>query len=291
MDMAILQQLPETSHTHVVLLLFWLMVAVVFCVEIWLRLGPEAGVIWITGYMLEIIFSADNIFVVHLLFCSFETPRRLMTKALFIGLLSSIVFRFAFMLGLASTLDRLAVIPYVMGLWLIYCGTKQVTVPEDETADVTQTTIVRTFRRFLGERLGEFYDEEGEALIAVQKGKYCMTLLGVVVICLFSVDFFLAFDVMLTKAEELPNLYLSFSSSVLAMFAVRGIFFATRDLLSRFGVVRYGIGLILLFMGAETLLSRAIYVNAIMSCAIIAVIMAISLLFSWLQAPGPKLAQ
>jgi len=288
MDVAILQQLPETSRTHVVLLLFWVMVAIVFCVEIWLRLGPQAGVVWITGYVLEVIFSVDNIFVIHLLFCSFETPRRLMTKALFIGLLSSIAFRFAFLLGLANTLDRLVVVPYVLGLWLIYCGTKQVTVHEDETVDVTQTTIVRTLRRFIGDRLGEFYDEEGEALIAEQKGKYCMTLLGVLVLCLLSVDFFLAFDVMLYKAEELPNPYLSLSSSALAMFTIRAIFFAARDVFSRFGIVRYGIGLVLLFMGAETLLCRAIYVNALMSCVIIAAIVVVSLLFAWVRGPCPK---
>mmetsp|Transcript_9015 Transcript_9015/g.21418 ORF Transcript_9015/g.21418 Transcript_9015/m.21418 type:complete len:500 (-) Transcript_9015:52-1551(-) len=288
MDVAILQQLPETSRTHVVLLFFWLMVTIVFCVEIWLRLGPQAGVVWVTGYALEVIFSADNIFVIHLLFCTFETPRRLMAKALFIGLLSSIGFRFLFLLGLANALDSLMVIPYLVGLWLIYCGTKQVTVHEDEAVDVTQTAIVRSFRSLLGARLGEFYDEEGEAVFAVQKGKYCMTLLGIVVICLLSADFFLAFDVMLTKAEELPNPYLSFSSSAMAMFTVRAIFFAMRDLFSRFGVVRYGLGLVLLFMGAETLLSRAIYVNALMSCFIISAIVVVSLVLSWARGPCPK---
>eukprot|EP00415_Alexandrium_ostenfeldii_P003430 UN3430 len=214
-----------------------------------------------------------------------------MTKALFIGLLCSIAFRFAFLLDLAGTLDRLVVIPYIFGLWLIYCGTKQVTVHEDETADVTQTAIVRTLRSFMGDRLGEFYDEEGEALVAVQKGKYCMTLLGVLVLCLLSVDFFLAFDVMLYKAEELPNPYLSFSSSALALFTVRAAFFAARDVFSRFGVVRYGIGLVLLFMGAETLLCRAIYVNALMSCTIIAAIVVVSIFLAWVRGPCPKMVQ
>mmetsp|Transcript_86022 Transcript_86022/g.200009 ORF Transcript_86022/g.200009 Transcript_86022/m.200009 type:complete len:470 (+) Transcript_86022:135-1544(+) len=289
MDVAIFQHLPETARTHVVLLFFWLLVAVVFCVEVWLRLGPEAGVIWTTGYVLELIFSVDNILVVHLIFCTFETPRRLMSKALFLGLLSSITFRIAFVVGLATTLDKLKVVPYCLGLWLIYCGTRQVSLQEEETADVTQTAIVRGFRSLLGERLCEFYDEEGEALIAVNKGKHGMTLLGVVVLCLLVANFFLGFDIVLTKAEELPNAYLSFSSSALATFATRAMFFAMRDVFSRFCYARYGIGLALLFMGAETLLSHAVYVNALMSFAVIAVIVALSVVISWVRGPCPKM--
>merc|ERR1719323_1518874 len=288
MDVVILQHLPETARTHFVLLLFWVLVAVIFCVVVWLRLGPQAGAMWLTGYALELIFSLDNVFIVHLIFCTFETPRRLMAKALFLGILGSIGFRFVLFVGLASSMDRLKVIPYFLGLWLIYCGTRQVTVHDDEITDVTQTPIVRSFRRFMGDRLGEFYDEEGEALLAVSKGRLCMTLLGVVVFSLLFADFFFAMDVVLTKLEDIPNAYLNFSSSALAMFAIRAIFSAARDIFSRFSFVRYGIGLILLFMGGETLLSRAIYVNALMSCTVITIIVLLSVLLSSLRDPCSK---
>jgi len=288
-DVVILQQLPETARTHVVLLFFWLLVASIFCVEVWLRQGPQAGVVWLTGYALELIYSLDNVFVVHLIFCTFETPRRLMAKALFVGLLCSIGFRLLLFLGLASMLDRLRLVPYLLGMWFIYCGARQMTVHDDEVADVTQTAIVRSFRSLLGDRLGEFYDEEGEAIVTTSKDKLCMTLLGVVVLCLLSADFFLALDVVLTKAEHLPNPYLSFSSSALALFAIRALFFAARDIFGRFGCVKYGIGLVLVFLGSETLLSHAVYVNALMSCLIVTAIVVLAVAVSSLREPGPKL--
>jgi len=288
MDVTVFQQLPETARSHVILLIFWMLIASCFCTEVWFRLGPEVGFSWLIGYGMEVIFSFDNIFVVHLIFSTFETPRRLMAKALFLGLLASIAFRFACLLGLASLLDRIRVIPYVWGLTLVYCGTKHIVVHEAESVDVTQTAVVRTLRGVLGDRLGEFYDEEGEAVLTIFRKKFTMTLLGVVVLCLVIADFLLAPDVVLAKAEVLQNGYLNFSSSALAVFAVRALFFVARDIFNRFTFTKYGIGLVLLFMGAENLLAHAIYVSALLSCAIIGAITAISVCCSSLREPSPK---
>lgn len=288
MDLAVLQQLPETARAHFVLLCFWMLVAGSFCIEVWVRMGPQAGVAWMTGYALEIIYSLDTVLVVHVIFCALETPRRLMAKALFVGIISAILFRFLFALGLASALDGLGVVPGLLGIVLTFCGVRQLAAREDDGIDVTQTVFVRGFRFLLGDRLGEFYDEEGEGLFAVSKGRVCVTLLGVVIFSLVTVNFAFAFDVVLTKAEELPNAYIDFSSSTLALFAVRALFFAARDLLGRCQVVNHGIGLALLFMGVETLLSHAINVNAIFSCLVPIGIVALAAALSSLRSPWSK---
>lgn len=286
-DIFILQHLPETSRTHIVLFVFWLLVAVGFCVEVWYRLGPRAGISWATGYLLEIVFSFDNVFMVYLIFATLETPRRLIAKALFIGVLGSICFRLAFFMGMASFLDKLKVIPYFTGMWLIYCGMKQVTAREDaDDVDVTQTTIVVWSKKLLGDRLGEWYDEEGEAVFMRDtKGKLCVTLLGVVVFSLLAADFVFALDVVLTKADKLPNAYLNFSSSALAVFAVRALFFVARDVFGRFSFAKYGVGVVLIFLGAETLMAHFVYVNALLSSVVIVAITAISIGLSMMRSP------
>lgn len=288
MDLVVLQQLPETARTHVILLFFWILVAVACCMEVWLRLGPQAGLGWLTGYLLEVVFSIDNVFVFHLTFCTFETPRRLTAKAMFMGLIGSILFRFVFFFGLASMLDRLVVIPYILGTCLMYSGMKQVTSRDDELVDVTQTAPVRGFRNLLGERLGEFYDEEKEAMLAVSGKKLRITLLGVVVACLLFANFALAVDVTLTKAELFPNAYLNFFSSAIAMFAIRALFFVARDVFNRFTFAKYGVGLVLVFAGAEMLLARAVYVNALMSVAVTVLITTVSVGVSSCKDTGSK---
>lgn len=269
MDVFILQQLPETERTHASLLLFWLMVATTYGCQIWLRSGFVAGTAWITGYLMELVYSIDSVFVTLLICTTLEVPRRLLAKAMFVSLLGSIFFRLLLLCGLASTLYSLKLIPYVIGAVLVYCGTANITKISEESADVTQTTVVRSFKRLLGDRLCDFYDEDGEAMFLLSKGKVCMTLLGVVVFCILSADLLLGLDVVLAKVDAIPNSYLNFTSSIVALFTVRALFFVVRDVFCRFNLTRAGVGMVLLFVGVELLLARAVYVSAAVSFLIV----------------------
>lgn len=278
MDVTVLQHLPETARAHVVLLLFWVLVSVAICLEVWLRLGPRAGAHWLAGYALELEFSAENVLVLHAIFCAFETPRRLTSRAMFLWLLGSMLVRLAFFLGVASALAQLQMVPYLVGLWLLYTGARHVFV-HDDGADVTQATVVRAASRVLGDRLGKFYDEEGEAMLAVCKGKTCVTLLSLVVISLLTGDLFLSMDVVLTKEERLPNTHLNFGSSALALFTVRALFFVARDCLHRCGDAGQApVGLALMLMGVQALVSRVFSVSAATSLAGVALVAVASVL-------------
>lgn len=292
MDVTVLQHLPETARAHVVLLLFWVLVSVAVCLEVWLRLGPQAGTHWLAGYILELEFSAENVFVLHAIFCAFETPRRLTCRAMFLWLLGSMLVRLAFFLGVASALAQLRLVPYLVGLWLLYTGARHVFVHDDDGADVTQATLVRAASRVLGDRLGKFYDEEGEAMLAVCKGKTCVTLLSLVVLSLLTADLFLSVDVVLTKAEKLPNTHLNFGSSALALFTVRALFFVARDCFNRCGDADCAAGIALMLMGVQALVSQVLSVSAAMSLAGVALVAMASMLlpvFRWVHAESKVL--
>mmetsp|Transcript_42514 Transcript_42514/g.74623 ORF Transcript_42514/g.74623 Transcript_42514/m.74623 type:complete len:487 (+) Transcript_42514:92-1552(+) len=270
-DLVILQHLPEIERTHVGLFVFWVLIATAFCTEVWLRLGPRAGADWISGYMLEIVFSVENVFIAHLVFSTFETPRRLMRKALFVGILGSIFFRFLFLLGLAEFMYSFRVMPYLLGAWLLYFGVSHLFAArdEDEFADITQTKVVRVLRHCLGDRLCDFYDEEGEAVFVTSNGKVCMTMMGVVVLCLLSTDFFFGSDGIMVKSALISNGYVNFSSSVIALLTQRALFFVVRDIFTRISLARYGLGVIFFFVGVEMLAARFMYVSALMSFVIV----------------------
>mmetsp|Transcript_83844 Transcript_83844/g.211142 ORF Transcript_83844/g.211142 Transcript_83844/m.211142 type:complete len:525 (+) Transcript_83844:129-1703(+) len=286
MDVTVLQQLPETIRTNFVLLIFWLLLGTAVGAEVWLRKGARDGMLWIEGYALELIFSVDRVFVTWLILTALETPRRLMGKALFIGLLGSMVIRWCFLLGLAPMLNQLQVVPYVLGVWLVYCGAQQLAAREDDedAADVTRTPAVVALRSLLGSRLAEFYDEEGEGVLTVVKQKVCVTLLGAVLVCLFIADLVFSLDIALLKREEVPIPFVDLSSAAVAVFASRSLFFVVRDLINVFQLARYTPGLILFLLGAETLLGRVIVVNGLFSAAVCLTIVALSALLSWLQS-------
>lgn len=286
-DLVVLQHLPEIERTHVGLLAFWVLVAVGFCAEVWTRQGQKEGISWASGYLLELVFSMENVFIFNLIFHTLETPRRLMRKALMVTVLGSMLLRFVFYVGLAEAIYKASFLPFVLAAWLIYCGTQQVAVRgrcEDEAGDVTQTTVVRAFRWCLGERLGEFYDEEGEGIFVFSGKKACVTLLGVAVACLLSADLLFGPDATLVKLELIPNPYVSVSSSVLALFTLRALFSVVRDILSHLSLARYCTGIILLFVGAEMLVARFTEVSALMS--VIVVVNVIMLMATFLCGEG-----
>lgn len=287
LDVLVLQELPETPRTHVLLLSFWMLAGVAMAVEIYLSLGDVAGTAWLVGYLLELIYSLDYILVAHLIFSALETPRRLTGKALFLTLLACACTRFLFAVGLAQLLDNLRIIPYAVGALLIYCGTQQLSSHE-EVSDVTQNPIVRAASSLLGRRLGMFYDEDGEGVLAESGGTHCITLLAVVVASLLSADAILNFDVALVKSELLPNAYVDFSSSVMALFVVRALFSVARDVFSTHSLTRWGVGLAILFLGSEMLLGRSLYINAIASFTCISLIVLSAIALSILREPMPK---
>jgi tellurite resistance protein TerC len=286
MDILVLQHLPETEGTNIVVLLFWFLVAVTFGAEIWLRLGLTAGAEWATGYLLEVLFSVDAIFVNYLIFTTLEVPRRLLVKATFVGMIGCICLRLLLFHGLAAALPALKKLPILLGAILVYFGANGMRTSEDgddEWSDVMHTRIVRWARTLLGDRLCEFYDEEKELFFLVSKGRLSMTLLGVVVSCVLFADLFLGIDVVLTKAEAIPNAYLNFTSSAIALFSIRALFFVARDLFCRFHFTNAGVGFVLIFLGAELIFSRTIYVSAAVSFLGVISIVAFATLASWIS--------
>jgi predicted tellurium resistance membrane protein TerC len=276
-DVVILQHLPEIERMHAILLVLWLLIAASCCAEIWVREGQREGIAWASGYILELIFSIDNLFIINVIFQTLETPRRLMRKALFVYVLCGIFLRFAFHLGLAQAMYSLSCLPYILGAWLVYCGTQQVAYNgrcDEEVVGVTQTTVVRIFKKCMGDRFGEFYDEEGEATFVVSGSKVCMTLLGAAIVCLLIMDLFFSGDATLVKLRIIPNPYITFSSSVIALMTLRAAFFVVRDILSHLSLARYATGLVLCFAGAEMVAARFTEVSGMMSLlAIINIIM------------------
>lgn len=294
MDVSVFQHFPETAYTNLLLLLFWILVGAGLAVEVWLRMGPTDCKRWCVGYLLEFIFSVDRVFMALLVASTLEIPRRLMAKAMFVTLLGSWALRALVILGCAPVAEHPRILPYLTGLWLVYCGARQVASHKgaDYQAGVTETLVVRVLRRLLGSRLGEYYDEEGERIFMVGKQGFCMTLLGAVIICLLASDWLLSLDVALLKSEKMTNAFLELSSSAVAAFAIRALFFVVRDVFDTHGLAKYSLGPILIFLGVEDLISRELYVNALLSCSVACSALGIAVALSCFSGgPEPKPVQ
>lgn len=272
----VLLEWPSKTHFHCVALIIWLWIALIYNTLIFSSMGMESGVMWTSGYLLEVIFSLENIFVFHIVVKSLDAPRQQTQWALFMVICGQIIFELIFFVGLADSLRSLHVLPYILGSWLLFVGIQAMFQARGEhnceEVGTSKTGILQTFKVVLGDRLLPAYGEECAILATDQDckaGKTRVTLLGLLVFMLLLADFGLEVDVTLTKIEDVENHYLCFSSSVVATFAMPNLFFIAEDLFERYFALKYGISLVVIFLGLQMLAHQVIVIPALADCGIL----------------------
>lgn len=278
---------PSTTRYHAMALLIWLALGAVYNALVCVRLGKQAGVMWLTGYLLEFIFSIENVFVFHIVVKAFRTPRRLTQKALFVVICCQIVFEMTFFMGLADQVRSMVILPYALGVWLLYVGYHASLEEGSEEFNIKDSLIFRLSEVCFGQRLSPVYDDTS-AVILIKGGRLCVSLLFPLICCLLAVDFVLEVDVTLTKIEEIPNEYIAFTSSATAAFAAPELFFVARDLFQRYHLLKYGISFVLVFFGMQMLLHRFFEIPDLVGCAIIIMVMILCMIASDMHRPPAK---
>jgi len=272
--------LPNQTGYHSTSLLVWFGIAFGYCAILNLRLGSETAIMWFTGYILELIFSVENIFVFHIIVKVFGAQRRNSERAMTAILSFQIVLQLVCHLGLARSLRAMQFLPYVLGVWLIYVGVSAGLEGEEEHVEFKELFIFRAFQYVSKGRVKEDFNVQPDYVDYDEAGHWRFTLLAPMVLCLLVADFLLEIDVTLTKIEEIPNQYVAFTSSVLATFALPELFFVARDLFHKFGLIKYGICFVLVFFGIQMLFNRLFSIPDLLSVAIILGVMLLCILLS-----------
>jgi tellurite resistance protein TerC len=268
-DYFCLSRLKGHKHlTHAAVLGFWIICGIAFNVAVFFRQGTEKGIQWCSGYFLEWLLSMDNLFVFHLIFRVYATPDGLLHKALFVGIVGAVAFRMIFFMALASLLYWVHWFRFVFGALLIYSGF-QAALDGDDEVDISNLWAVRFLKKCLNSRLLEKYDLQDHRMFVVEDGKMYATLLVPVVFCLEVTDIIFAVDSVSAKVAQIPDYYIAYSSSVLAMFGLRAMFFLIRDLVDVFDMLKYGLCAILVFIGIELLIEDYVKLPAQVVCTVI----------------------
>lgn len=271
-DFLFLRSLDTSFRTNVVVVAFWIMAAAGYNLYFFVRYGREDGFDWCSGYILECLLSMDNLFVFHLIFKVYKTPKELLHEALFFGILGAIIFRLIFFLVIGTLVNLVFWVRFVFGLLLVVSGVQAAyTVDDDDDDDsVLQSWSVRFLKSCLGSRMTEAYDKTTNRLFTYDSnGRLQATLLVFVILCLELTDIIFAIDSVSAKIAQIPNQYIAYSSSVLAMFGLRSLFFIIEDLVGYFVLLKYGICIILIFIGMELVLADFIDLSPITVCGVI----------------------
>lgn len=251
----LLHEFKSSRRFHSAVIAMWLLLGAFYLGLIIARLGVESGKQWFTGYILELVFLIENVFVFHGIVEAFRVTRSTTQRNMFIVVIGQIVFQMVFYMGLADLLRSLHVLPYILGSWLLCLGYQASTSDHIDTPDVTPR--------------GTHEEPHAEAPRWRPEVLVCLLLLA---------DFLLEIDVALTKIESLPNQYICFSSSVAASFLLPDLFFVARDLFHHFSGLKYGVCAILIFFGVQMLLHEVFTLPVIVSVCVLVSIIVFSIL-------------
>ena len=231
----------------------WVALALLFCLglyeyAVWkfgATTGKQIGLEFLTGYVVEWSLSLDNMFVFVLVFRYFGTPALLQHRILFFGILGALIFRGVFIV-LGAELLRYGWVVILFGIFLIFTGIRMMFSGEPQIKP-EQNLVVRGLRRLLPMAA----DSEEPRFFLWRNGKLCATPI------LLTLVFIEATDV-LFAADSVPAIFavtreplVVYTSNVFAILGLRALYFLLAGALARFHLLRYGLGLILIFVGLK----------------------------------------
>jgi len=266
----------------------------VFCVTLaglfalWLawRFGARPALEFTTGYLIEYALSVDNLFVFLVVFGYFRVPAEFQHRVLFWGILGALVLRALFILTGAALLARFHWMIFVFGAFLVVTGVRLLVAGEGEV-DPEHNPLLRLARRFL--RVTPRY--HGQRFFVTEQGRRFATPLFLVLIVIEGTDVVFAVDSIPAIFGVTQDPFLVFTSNIFAILGLRSLYFLLHDFMGRFHYLKYGLGLVLAFVGAKMVASGWFKVPIGLSLGVIVALLGLSVGASWLfppkTAPGP----
>ncbi|MBV9209150.1 MAG: TerC family protein [Acidobacteria bacterium] len=226
----------------------WVTLALLFSGVIFWHLGHQKGFEFLTGYIIELSLSVDNLFVFLLLFSYFKVPSKYQHRVLFWGVIGALVMRVTIILLGTALINRFHWILYIFGAFLIYTGIKMMTQEETEV-NPEDSSAVRLLTRFIP--ISRHYDEE--KFFTISKGKRTGTLLLLVLVIVEVTDLVFAVDSIPAIFGVTTDFFIVFTSNVFAILGLRTLFFLLAGVVERFHYLKVGLALVLTLIGVKML--------------------------------------
>ena len=263
----------------------WVALALIFNAGLWFWLDATAGremanlkaTEFLTGYLIEKSLSVDNIFVFLMILSAFAVPAELQKRALIIGVIGAVVLRAIMILIGAWLIAQFHWILYVFGAFLLLTGIKMIWAADHEP-DLEKNPILKWMRGHL-KITREFV---GEKLSLTQDGVRWFTPLFVVVVLIGITDVIFAVDSIPAIFAITTDPFIVMTSNIFAILGLRALYFLLADLASRFHLLKYGLALVLIFVGTKMLIVEWFKIPVFLSLGVVGAILAISMAASWL---------
>jgi tellurite resistance protein TerC len=253
----------------------WITLALAFNVFIYYYFDEEFAVQFLTGYLIEKSLSVDNIFVIILIFSYFHVPSLYQHKVLFLGILGALVMRAIFIFAGIELIHRFHWLIYIFGGFLIITGIRML-FSNDTKIDPEKNFFVRMVRKIVPVT----NDYVGDKFFTRVDGALWATPLFLALVVIEATDLIFAVDsipAILAISEE-P--FIVYTSNAFAILGLRSLYFALAGIEKYFKYLKYGLALILVFVGSKMAMSSLFKIPVEISLLVIAVILGVSMVAS-----------
>ncbi len=257
---------------------FWVSLALCFNVFVYFTRGPVVATEFLAGYLLEQSLSVDNIFVIILILRYFKVAPQYHHKVLFWGIVGALVMR-GTMIGVGAVLiAAFDWIFYVFGAFLVVTGVRMA-IDKGDAEDINDNSVVRIARRFL--RITPEYHQEN---FTIRKdGVLWFTPLFLVVLVVEATDLVFAVDSIPAIFAVTNDPFIVFTSNVFAVMGLRSLYFAVAGIMGLFKYLKYGLAVILCFIGAKMFIIHWYKIPVFVALGVIASVLLFSIVASFIS--------
>jgi len=257
----------------------WIALALMFNAGVWYWRGHDHGLKFLTGYVVELSLSVDNLFVFLLIFAYFKVPAQYQHKVLFWGIIGALVMRAVFIGAGIALIQKFHWIMYVFGAVLVVSGFKMA-FEKDEEVHPEKNPVLKLFR-WIMPVTAEFH----EGRFFVKRGKmWLATPLFIVVLMLETTDLVFAVDSVPAVLAITTDPFIVYTSNVFAILGLRSMFFALAGIMKLFHYLHYGLAAVLVFVGGKMLLAGFYKIPTLASLLVIVGLLAAAVVASLFHA-------
>jgi len=245
--------------------------------------GWKAAIDYLTGYIIEMSLSLDNIFVIAVIFGYFCVPELYQHRVLFWGILGALIMRGVMIAAGAALITRFEWIIYVFGGLLILTAVKML-ITNNEDIHPDRNPLVRLARRFYPVTP----NYEGEHFFSRIDGRRAVTPLFLVLLVVESTDVLFAVDSIPAIFAITRDPFIVFTSNVFAILCLRSMYFALAGMISKFRYLKVSLVFVLAYVGVKMLLSHHVHIPTLVSLSVIVGMLAVGILASIFRSGPPE---
>jgi tellurite resistance protein TerC len=227
----------------------WFSLAMVFAGALRMGRGREESLEFLTGYLIELSLSMDNVFVIALIFSYFRIPSEFQHRVLFWGIMGALVMRGVMIAAGAALIERFQWTLYVFGLFLVFTGIKMMLV-NDDGVEPEKNPVLRLTKKLFPVTT----ELHGQRFTIRQAGRLVLTPLALVLVLVETTDLIFALDSIPAIFAVTTKPFIVFTSNVFAILGLRSLYFVLAGAIGLFRYLKIGLSVVLVFIGVKMLL-------------------------------------